>query len=122
MTTWIIVAEASVSKHHMYSVYKCMIHFGVFLKTTCSTLPNKVFHKCSCLISAEKYICNRITTTVIIEYLVKTTNKAMADRIRRGMQTIYSHLAYNHPSVVIHDEHVISILCARIMTYKYTVQ
>ena len=40
----------------------------------------------------------------------------MADRICRGMQTIYSLSTHNRPSVVIHDEQVISILCVRIMT------
>ena len=79
---------------------QCVIHFGMFLKITCSTLLKKVFHKCSCLIAAERYICNRITTIVTIEYVVKTTNKAMADWICRDIQTIYSHLAHNHPFLV----------------------
>ena len=40
----------------------------------------------------------------------------MADWLCRGMQTLCSHLAHNRPSVVIHDEQVISMSCIRIMT------
>ena len=116
MTTWITVAEAwdsrhtivllsdlctclfaSVSKHHMYSVYKCVIHSGVFLKVTCSSLPNKVFHKCSCLIGAERYICNRITTTVTIEYLIKQQTRQWLTRYVEACK----HFTHTQPTIVL---------------------
>ena len=132
MTTWITVAEAwdsrhtivllsdlctqspclfaSVSKHHMCDTFWLVSESNLF-KFTKQSISQVQLLNCSWEIYMQQ---NNNHCDNWVSH--KTTNKAMADQICRGMQALYSHSTHNRPGVVIHDEQVISILCVRIMT------